>query len=483
MARSSTAKSGIPGRIYRSNWFRWPLYGLLGLLVIEAILQAGDPSSVPGSSMPASTTLLWVPQDGDPREASFTLDQSVGTTGRTAVFVGDSSVYGHGVYSAESFPALVAKQAAGRIRTLNLAAPGYSTYQSIRVLEAVLPRERPELVVVANLWSDSNIDSFVDRELLERQDSLAFRIFFHANRVLSNLATWRVLLKGFGNLQARTVGWGQGLEPNARDQRRVAINDYAANLQRISELAQENGAEVLFLMLANEEDFREAEAIWPWHLYREVMVESASRLGHPIILLPQELVATGLSAKALFMDEMHPSSRGHEVIAELIVRHLEEWGWLDGGDLPGEPNGLPRSTYLDPLVSVASGPMKSHRRYSVTGILKTPVEEQKKGYSSTDSRRAKLEAVSQSEPAEVLDSVTIPLTAAFVLTVDPPQPVALVLRQGVKQGGEMQWGEPVWLQGGLLDLTVRPYWSILIDVPQSAVVHPALLPDGWIQFQ
>jgi lysophospholipase L1-like esterase len=477
MARSSTAKPGIPGRIYRSNWFRWPLYGLLGLLVVEVILQTGDPSSGPGTSMPASSTLIWIPQDGDPREASFTMDQSEGTGGRTAVFVGDSSVYGHGLYSKQSFPAMVAKQAAGRIRTLNLAAPGYSTYQSLRVLETVLPRERPELVVVGNLWSDSNIDSFVDREVFAQQDSLAFRIFFHTNRVLSNLATWRILLKGFGNLKARSVGWGQRMEPGAREQRRVSINDYAANLERISELARENGAEVLFLMLANEEDFRDGDALWPWHLYRQAMEESASRLGHPILRLPDALRATGHSATTLFMDEMHPSSQGHKVIAEIIVQHLDEWGWLDGGSLPGEASNEPRPTYLDPLVTIASGPMMEHAQYSVTGVLKTPVLEQRRGYSSTDSRRAMLQAVSQSEPTEVLDSVTLPPAAAFVLTVDPPQPVALVLRQGVEQDGKVLWGEPLWLKNGQLDLTRHPYWSLLIDVPRGTVIHPISLPE------
>jgi len=483
MASSSTAGSGKLSRFYRSSWVRWPLFALLGLLVIEAILRTGDPSGGDDARMPASPHLIWVPQDGDPREASFTLDQAAGSAGRSAVFVGDSSVYGHGLNSNQSFPTLVAAAAPGRIRTLNLAAPGYSSSQSIRVLEAVVPREKPELIVVANLWSDNNLDSFVDEELLARRDTITFRILFYTNQALSQFATWRLLLNALGQLGSRTVGWGKHIEPDARDRRRVAINDYAANLERISELARKNNAEVLFLMLANEEDLREKGAIWPWHLYRRVMEESAIRLGHPILRLPDELVATGLSKEALFMDEMHPSIEGHQVIARIIARRLEEWGWLSGGALPGEASGASRPTYVDPLVTVSTRYLEGYSEYSVTGILKTPEDRRKAGATVADHRRILLEAVASSDSATVLDSVTLPYAAAFVLTIDPPQEVALRLRHGYKDGDRLVWNDPFWLVNGQLDLTNGPAWSLMIDVPRGVVVHPTPLPDGWSQFR
>lgn len=479
MAESPAARPGRLSRLFRSTWLRWAAYSLLGLLVIEALLRAGDPSAGRGGSMPADPTLLWLPNDGDPREAAFTLDQSSGTGGRTAVFVGDSSVYGHGLSTNQSFPALVASEAPGRIRTLNLAAPGYSTFQSIRVLKVILPRERPELVVVANLWSDSNMDSFVDREQLAERDSLAFRIFFHTNRALSNFAIWRTLLKGLGQLRPLAVGWGKNLRQSFRDRRRVSIDEYAANLELISELARANGAEVLFLILANEEDLRDPEAIWPWHPYRRVMEESARRLGHPLLRLPDELRATGQSAEVLFMDEMHPSAPGHREIARIIARRLDQWGWLDGGALPGKATGEPRPTYLDPIVTRSHRALEGYADYSVTGIMRTFVDRQGAGSASSDKVRFLLEAVSVSDSATVLDSVTLPQAAAFVLTIDPPQPVVLRLRQGLLRQGTQTWGQPIWLEDGWIDLSKGPAWSLRIEAQFGIVISPAPLPEGW----
>lgn len=481
MTRSSRTRRAMLVALWRSAWIRWPLYCLLFLLAIEVFLRASAPSSGLQNGMQSDPALLWLPREGDPRESSFTMAQAIGQSGRTAVFVGDSSVYGHRLSGTQSFPAQVALVAPGRIRTLNLAAPGYSSQQSLQVLETVVPRERPELVVVANLWSDSTIGSSSDREQLEERDSAAFRFFFHANRALSGFATWRALLQNLGKLQPLTVSWGQRIGAFDHGQRRVAINDYAENLERISELAEQNGAEVLFVMLANEEDLRSPDRVWPWHPYRRVMEETALRLGHPLLHLPSELRATGLSIEQLFMDEMHPSAAGHWVIGRIIANYLTSCGWLAGKPFAEQPTGEPRPRYLDPLSVTAPGPMDEYREYSITGILKSPFDNRGGETPGEPEFHYLLEAVSVGATPQVVDSVVLPRAAAFVLTVSPPQIVDLRLSRGIVRNGEISLGAPTWLHNGRLDLTHRPAWALHVDAGAYTNISLPPLPDGWQQ--
>ena len=88
---------------------------------------------------------------------------------KRVVVLGDSTVYGHGVEDDETFSAQLDDRLGETVQVLNLGTPGYSSAQSINLMTMRGWRLQPDLVVIANLWSDNNFDNFVDETLSRAQ--------------------------------------------------------------------------------------------------------------------------------------------------------------------------------------------------------------------------------------------------------------------------------------------------------------------------
>jgi len=270
---------------------------------------------------------------------------------RRLLTTGDSSVYGYGVADDEVFIQRAAETLGESIEGWNAAIPGYSTFQSINLLQMRALALEPDVVVIGNLWSDNNFDDFIDRELLTAytrwESSWAGRLHHLLSpSALYRLLDYRVRVAGGETAAARKVGWTIGGQaPTGR--RRVAINDYAANLDRLVALSQEAGAEVVFLALANREDLRgTADAPGAWAPYRQVFREAADRAGAPLLDVPAAFRSSGEPADTLFLDEMHPTATGHTLMGDLLARALE--GWRGGALLMGAGVGGGRPVYEDP---------------------------------------------------------------------------------------------------------------------------------------
>ncbi|MCK6504636.1 SGNH/GDSL hydrolase family protein [Myxococcota bacterium] len=278
---------------------------------------------------------------------------------RRLVSVGDSSVFGDGVGDDEVFGVQVAARLGPGVEHVNAAVPGYSTFQSINLLRMRVLALEPDLLVIASLWSDNNFDAFVDRELLTAYAAWQEGSVAKARRALDHSALFGVLdwhLRVSRRATAvRKVGFMLGSGQKAGP-RRVAIQDYADNLETLCALAVGAGAEVIFLVLANREDLAPvpvgAPASGPaWEPYRQVMRDAAARHGAPVVEVPALFRNSGLSAEALFVDEMHPSAAGHRIIARELATLLTQRGWPDGGRVmgPGATGPVPR--YVDPNLS------------------------------------------------------------------------------------------------------------------------------------
>jgi hypothetical protein len=156
--------------------------------------------------------------------------------------------------------------------------------------------------------------------------------------------------------QARAVGWQVGGEGQI-GRRRVEVNDYASNLERLVSLARENEASVVFVLLANREDLRPQEAQAAWAAYRKVMRETAERHGAPIVEVPALFQSSGMSIQQLFLDEMHPTAAGHQLIGEALADALGPWS---AGDRVLKPDGGSVPVYDDPFVRAPdSSPQQS----------------------------------------------------------------------------------------------------------------------------
>jgi len=295
---------------------------------------------------------------------------------RRVLVVGDSTVYGHGVADEAVFARRLDAALGPGVEVLNGGVPGYTTEQSLNLLSLRLWDLEPDLLIIASLWSDNNFDSFVDRELVSSHRAFEGRWSTPLAQAAAHSAVYRFLdwhLRiAERETAVREVGWMLGRAPQG-DRRRVAVNEYAQNLQRMVDAATVHGADVAFLGLANHVDLgAETSGAHAWQLYREVMADAATRNGAPLVSVPAIFAESGLTWKALFMDQMHPTAQGHTLIAEALVDALGPW--MEGTAL-AQPSAAPVPRYEDPYTrgepsAGATGPGPSGRG-EIRGLVHT----------------------------------------------------------------------------------------------------------------
>ena len=269
-----------------------------------------------------------------------------------ALAVGDSSVYGFGNDDDEVFTALLE----GRFPAdfVNAAVPGYSTFQVINQLRGRTLALEPDLLLVATLWSDNNFDSFSDRELLASYAGWTASPVARLRALLDHSALFRRLdwhlRVSPSATQARTVGWQVGGDAARSGNRRVALGDYAQNLDTLCEMMSSRQGGVVYVLLANREDVRALGHDPAWGPYRDAMREAARRCRAPLVDLPAAFAATGKSADALFLDLMHPTPLGHQVMADAVEATLRSLDW------PATPLlAVPSDDPLPPLAARFEG--------------------------------------------------------------------------------------------------------------------------------
>lgn len=335
--------------------------------------QGLPPSPAEGAqTMKGNPYLLWEQVPGARQEQGAQANiNSLGMRGpepelpkpqgvRRLLATGDSSVYGFGVNDGEPYVNVAAQALSGPeapVEGWNAAIPGYSTYQSINLLEMRALDLEPDVVVIGNLWSDNNFDDFVDKELISAWSSFEDSATARLHSRLQASAFYRVMNYRLNTAtgaqaQARAVGWQVGGEGQI-GRRRVEINDYAQNLERLVQLARDNEATVVFVLLANREDLRTHEAQPAWSAYRTVMRETAARHGAPVVEVPALFQSSGLSVHQLFLDEMHPTAAGHRLIGQALAESLAPWAQGEEGL---SPDGGAVPDYDDPFVRAPDPP-------------------------------------------------------------------------------------------------------------------------------
>ena len=282
--------------------------------------------------------LLWSLRPGEHEEIGVSVrinalglrDRDRGPkAGPRALALGDSSVYGFGVHDHEVFTTLL--EGATGAEFVNAAVPGYSSFQSLNLLDMRGLALEPDLLVVGNLWSDNNFDSFSDRDLLATYAGWDASPARRARMTLEQSALFRwidwTLRVAPQGAAARKVGWQVGGDDPRSGARRVDITSYARNLEAFCARMHARGGGVVFLLLPNREDIEPLSADPAWAPFRRVMRTVAERWGAPVVDGPRAFQATGRSADALFIDQMHPTPIGHRALAEAVGAALRERGW------------------------------------------------------------------------------------------------------------------------------------------------------------
>lgn len=312
-----------------------------------------------------SPWLLWEIQPGDRVENGNSVHvNELGFRGATpgpksrprAMSLGDSSIYGYGVKDDEVFTSVLGDKFDADF--INGGVPGYSSFQSLNLLDMRGLALEPDLLLVGNLWSDNNFDTFVDRDLLATYAGWQGSTGWRVRTALSHSALFRwvdfAVRVGPQGTQARKVGWQLGSGEPGSGTRRVAVNDYAANLDGFCDRMRMLGGGVVFVVLPSREDIDPLSAGPGWEVYRNVMRETAKRHNVPVVEAPEAFKASGHTADDLFLDLMHPTPLGHALLADTVAASLTAAGW-PATPLRVSPPSSERPVYTDRMAGRTGG--------------------------------------------------------------------------------------------------------------------------------
>ena len=264
---------------------------------------------------------------------------------RRILTLGDSSVFGWEVADGQTFQ----ERLEGKLNTafpqytfdvVNLGVPGFSTVQSLALMDRIGWRYAPDVVLEANLFSDCNIDVFQDAHalaLLNPDRSMLHRVLRGSRlycSLFSTYADWyahrgqsrnRVLMPGVSGST-----WVQERLNAYIERSRVPLDDYADNLEKLRLGCVQRKATMVLAILAQESDVglwtvkhrpppSEGEVL-PWTPYRVAMTDFAARNGLPLVSMPDAFAAAAQTTPPadLFLDAVHPSATGAEVMAQAL---------------------------------------------------------------------------------------------------------------------------------------------------------------------
>lgn len=311
---------------------------LVVLGALEGLARVAQPKVAPdprtAMAMTPHPTRLWVLPEGEGDsfgviihvDADHLRVSEAPGTGPLIAFTGDSTFFGHGLQDGQTLHdelrrGLEARGTPARVRTL--ATPGYSTFQSLAVMDEVGWDLKPSLLLIGNLWSDNNHDGWRDEELLRRAGTLASRLEYRLAK--SALFTWsRAQINLRRGLPAdRRVSWPT-LQSPSNGVRRVPIATYVANLERLLDGARERGIGVVLIAPANRE-IVQGQMMPFWAPYFEAQRRVAAAYGVPLFEMASVLSASKLDRRAMFLDGLHPSADGVRTLTRGLLELLGRW--------------------------------------------------------------------------------------------------------------------------------------------------------------
>ena len=354
---------------------------------------------------------------------------------RRLLSTGDSTIYGFKVRDGGVFIEVAADLLGEDVEAWNAAIPGYSSYQSLNMLEMRALELEPDVLVIGNIWSDNNFDTFVDKELLEvyadfesgkvnqLRGILGKSALFQALDYRLRLSKDSLLSARDQRTIARKVGWTVGGQDQNSGKRRVEANDYAANLHRLVDTAEGSGADAIFVLLPHPFDLTDEGNDSPaWSLYREIMNDVAKNRGAPLVNMVEVFQQSGYDRTELFFDEgragiqddLHPSDLGHRIMGEALAKALSDWA---GGEaLMVDGVGGETGPYTDPYVFDEGDPTKvvedgDPTATTITGRVDIP------GFAG---KRIQIDAIlPRSRPPKVIGSTRISGPGPFEIQVPP----------------------------------------------------------------
>ena len=274
------------------------------------------------------------------------------TDERRIILTGDSAVYGWGLpdgktYGEQLEAELNAGMVGAKVSVINLGIPGYSTEQTLMLLDEVGWSYAPDLLLVHNIFSDCNIDAFQDREALRLanpENSAVYRTLHHSRLYCAAYMPLAHVRASFMQEPDRLLMPGRPAGPNAAmalekidqvlDMSRVPLPDYLENLGRMRDGATAHHAAMVLGPLAQEWDAGvwtlpgtpapTAGQVLPWHPYRTAQQRWAPAHDVDIIDIPAAYAAAPGDHEDLFIDNVHPTEWGARVLTCAVATYLRK---------------------------------------------------------------------------------------------------------------------------------------------------------------
>lgn len=297
--------------------------------------------------------------EGEPVGALDTAERGV----RRVVALGDSCTFGMGIALDAIFPsrleAMLTRALPGEtVEVINGGVPGYTTHQMLVRFRENLVRLRPDVVVVyAGHWNDFGPAlGGTDRQRAEqarRAVASGSRDDHGAQRfggVRSLQAIDRLVAPMTSKrLERRIERYRREFVESRRPEgARVPLDHFRDNLDQIVELARGIGADVFLLPGPSPRDTFHGLA-WLGE-YQDEMRALAATSGAAIVETQNEFRER--PDDEMFIDFIHPSAAGHEVIAAALARAMQDRGVL-GLDTAKRIRTQQDGTVRDPSVADA----------------------------------------------------------------------------------------------------------------------------------
>ncbi len=281
--------------------------------------------------------------------------------------LGDSSNFGHGVDGDEMWSSVLEdlldpRAEDRRIRVLNGACPGWTTYQARVFLDEIGLAYQPD-VVVAGFNNDSGPDYLGDEQRLVSEPMRTLNGILWRSEVYllvreAVLATARRLQPtAHQHYSAREAG--QGPEYGKLDEEdsadlvpRVSQQTFLDNLRALHELGEQRGFRFVWIDMPVNRSQPDLVERYVDPEYRAAAAELGEEVGFPVVQADRAFQAHPPGRLHLPRHVFHPDPRGHQLMAELVAHTLEAHGVI--GDL-APAKTRPRPTQAEPPTRLRLG--------------------------------------------------------------------------------------------------------------------------------
>lgn len=248
------------------------------------------------------------------------------------VTTGDSSFFGFGVNDDEVFSHRLQTQLTAKgqdVDVMNMGIGGYTIAQAKLFLEEEGWDLEPDLMVLANLWSDNTWDTFHDEDLI-RSNRFAAANPLTRSALVKLFAGW--WYGQFGSESEKVVVWNAADGWPTDKVRRVPLKRWFAIHEELLLEASERGVGVVLIKPTNSfllagDHAGPAPAWTPYFESIDLLGEFYKVPVLDVTAAYKLAMEAGTPATDLLWDKMHPTALGHQVLADAMEFLLLEAGW------------------------------------------------------------------------------------------------------------------------------------------------------------